>query len=154
MFFRSNDRPNNTFSPLDIYVFFSLVMASLCVYTEIWFALGCNMSIKHDARLFIFVFSSQFSYFHLLYGIFLYIYILLKPHIRIRIDFSVCTKKPTRPKYCAFCMCLCVNCTHQCIPLNLINVRASKKLYCYYSLVFTICSSFFFFRFFFVLNAT
>lgn len=85
MFFRSNDRPTPLFSPLvDIYVYlcngyiwlsllfvsvhhhlwsfsFSVVASS----AEIWFALGCNMSIKHDARILVF-FSSQFPCSHLL----------------------------------------------------------------------------------------
>lgn len=86
MFLLSNDRPTTLFPLVDVYVYLcidslslshSLLLVSIhrlwsfsffavASSVEICFALGCNMSIKHDARLFTFV-SSPFPFSHLLY---------------------------------------------------------------------------------------
>lgn len=160
MFFRSNDRPT-TLSPLDeVYVylcigyicddcsalsclflffrlwsFFFLVVASS---VEIWFALGCNMSIKHDARMLNF-FLRRFLFLTFYTGIFPFVF---SKTTHSNSDRFLCLWAKTRPNYGAF-----VNWMHSA-QLNLINARGARKHLCI-AVFFSICSSWFF-----VLNAT
>lgn len=146
MFLLSNDRPTTLFPLVDVYVYLcidslslshSLLLVSIhrlwsssllavASSVEICFALGCNMSIKHDARLFTFV-SSPFPFSHLLCRNISICF--WKPHIRIRIDFSVCKPK-TRPNYGAFVSCTVHNWTW--------SMRAARK-HLYIAVFFTIC---------------